>query len=102
MLIVSVLIVAVVPVAVNRAVGPVLQLVQMPALFAAQVTVSQCVIPVLPDASLLTCQVSELPFCYLTLSDALGDSVFLIILPVLESVAGKGRVREDNNQGNSH
>jgi hypothetical protein len=46
--------------------------------------------------------VSELPFCYLTLSDALGDSVFLIILPVLESVAGKGRVREDNNQGNSH
>jgi hypothetical protein len=95
-------IIAVVSVAVNRAAGPVLHMVQTTALFAAQVAVSQCVIPVFLDASLLTCQVSKLPLCYLALSDTLVDSVLLIILPVLGSVAGKRRVREDNNQGNSH
>jgi hypothetical protein len=77
-------------------------MVQMTTLFAAQVSVSQCVIPVFFDVSLLTCQVSELPFCYLALSDTLVDSVLLIILPVFDSVTGKRRVREDKNQGNEH
>jgi hypothetical protein len=95
-------IIAVVSVAVNRAAGPVLQLVQTTAPLAAQVAVSQCVIPVFIDASLLTCQVSELPLCYLALSGTLVNSVLLIILPVLESIAGKRRIREYNNQGNSH
>jgi len=93
---------AVVSLAVNRAAGPVLQVVQTTALFAAQVSVSQCVIPVFFDVSLLKCQVSELPLCYLDLSDTLVDSVLLIILPVFDSVTGKRRVREDKNQGNEH
>jgi len=81
-------IIAVVSVAVNRAAGPVLQMVQTTTLFAAQIAVSVCVIPVLFDISLVTCQVSELPLCYLDLSDTLVDSVLLIILPVLDSVTG--------------
>jgi hypothetical protein len=81
-------IIAVVSVAVNRAAGPVLQLVQSTALLAAQGAVSQCVIPVSFDASLLTCQVSEPPLCYIALSGTLVNSVLLIVLPVLESVAG--------------
>jgi membrane protein implicated in regulation of membrane protease activity len=95
-------IIAVVSVAVNRDAGPVLQLVQTTALLAAQVAVSQCVIPVFIGASLLTCQVSERPLCYLALSDTLVNSVLLIVLAVLESVAGKRRIREYYNQGNSH
>jgi hypothetical protein len=81
-------IIAVVSVAVNRAAGPVLQMVQTTTLFAAQSAVSVCVIPVFFDISLVTCQVSELPLCYLALSDTLVDSVLLIILPVLDSVTG--------------
>ena len=86
-------IIAVVSVAVNRAAGPVLHMVQTTALFAAQVAVSQCVIPVFLDASLLTCQVSELPLCYLALSDTMVDSVLLNIRPVVLTVAGKSSVR---------
>jgi hypothetical protein len=95
-------IIAAVSVAVNRTARAVLQVVQTTALFAAQVAVSQCVIPVFFDVSLLKCQVRERPLCYLALSDTLVDSVLLIILPVLDSVAGKRRVREDKNQGNEH
>jgi hypothetical protein len=102
MLVLSVLIIAVVPVAVNKAAGPVLQVVQTTTLFAAQIAVFQCVIPEFLDVALLTCQVSELPLCYLALSDTLVDSFFLIVLPVLETVTGKRRVREDKNKGNSH
>jgi hypothetical protein len=99
---VPVKIIAVVSVAVNRAAGPALQVIQTTALVAAQVAVSQCVFPVFLDASLLTCHVSELPLGYLALSDTLVDSVLLIILPVLDSIAGKRRVREDKNRGNYH
>ena len=87
-LIVPVSIIAVVSVAVNRAAGPVLQVVQTTALFAAQVAVSQCVIPVFFDVSLLTCQVSDLSLGYLTVSDTMVDSVFLIVLPALKSIVG--------------
>jgi hypothetical protein len=81
-------IIAVVSVAVNKAAGPILQVVQTTALFATQIAVSQCVIPVFLDVSLLTCQVSDLPLGYFTVSDTLVDSMFLIVLAALKSIAG--------------